>query len=1092
MSVSPSIILPYFQSKRTMKRTTILILFTFLAFICCQAQTAQQADSLHQRGRDLLNESKFAEARECFSQAMTIRKQLFGEVNEDYINSLNNCALTYGGEQNYAKGVEVLEKVMALCAQLTPPHKNIGMFTTNMGRFYFLAGDMTKAAQAWERAMPLVEKFGEEYELILTGLSIIYEEAKDTDNFYRIMALMEEHNQHELTKPCDDPMCMVERARYYVATGNNAMAKECYQKALDMNMDDETRVALYEQFALFLTLDMEDKEAGAEYQNTAAALRKKIHGEDKAYADAIFKAGQFYSLAMTQSYWQKAIDCYQQALPIYERLNDAANVAKCKQKEGSAYNGLEDYAKSKTCYMEAIAYYEANDKESEEYPRLIERLAYAEKKCEEYDASISHYRQAMQIYEQRGMMEDYASAENGLKLCYLYAGKDMSEASDGSHDEAISATRAERARQMIASEKEGLEYTKKYLGKKTYAHSLNVIAGNHLDLGDYQEAVDYYRQYMDNVREAIREEFRLQSEAERMLTWEGETETMRQLKELVADLPDEHKSLAGEVAALAYDAELLSKGILLNSAIEFEKLLNESTDKQLTEIYRKTKANREEIERLRKTAKSETDLQRLLTLTQENQKLQTQLNNGCKEMDDFTHYISYDWKDVQAAMTDNDVCIEFATLGLGIGATASHMIALVLTKDMARPVAVTLWDNHHAHDIFDTPFYPAIRDSLLQTLPGLEKGKNGATLIKDLREQLDATETPLKAELSLFLHLLENDKDTLSLYMKQAKYDMEFAVSLMGYEQLIQQDENIFVGPEVGEIIWGRLSPYLQDKKRVFFSADGMFNNLAIEYLPYQGKPFSEQMEVYRLSSTKELCYRHEHAKPTKAVLFGDINYNDVATHSDDTQRALATLRGSGDGFADLGNTLREINTILAILKDNSVEDAYRLRDTEASKEAFMGLTGSGVNLIHLATHGLFKDVQESTDAESMNNSLLAFAGANTDDSALLSAAEIAAMNLRQCDLAVLSACESGLGKLGGDGVFGLQRGFKNAGVHTLLMSLRKVDDRATADLMVSFYKHLMGGASKREALVKAQQEIRQNGFSDPKYWAVFILLDGM
>ena len=328
--------------------------------------------------------------------------------------------------------------------------------------------------------------------------------------------------------------------------------------------------------------------------------------------------------------------------------------------------------------------------------------------------------------------------------------------------------------------------------------------------------------------------------------------------------------------------------------------------------------------------------------------------------------------------------------------------------------------------------------------------------------------------------------------MKQAKYDMNFSVSLMGYEQLIQQDEYIFVGPEGGEIIWGRLSPYLQDKKRVFFSADGMFNNLAIEYLPYQGKPFSEQMEVYRLSSTKELCYRHEHAKPTKAVLFGDINYNDVATHSDDTQRALATLRGSGDGFADLGNTLREINDILAILKDNSVEDAYRLRDTEASKEAFMGLTGSGVNLIHLATHGLFKDVQESTDAESMNNSLLAFAGANTDDSALLSAAEIAAMNLRQCDLAVLSACESGLGKLGGDGVFGLQRGFKNAGVHTLLMSLRKVDDRATADLMVSFYKHLMGGASKREALVKAQQEIRQNGFSDPKFWAAFILLDGM
>lgn len=99
-------------------------------------------------------------------------------------------------------------------------------------------------------------------------------------------------------------------------------------------------------------------------------------------------------------------------------------------------------------------------------------------------------------------------------------------------------------------------------------------------------------------------------------------------------------------------------------------------------------------------------------------------------------------------------------------------------------------------------------------------------------------------------------------------------------------------------------------------------------------------------------------------------------------------------------------------------------------------------------------------------------------------------MNLRQCDLAVLSACETGLGKLGGDGVFGLQRGFKNAGVHTLLVSLKNVYDDSTADLMISFYKHLMSGSTKREALVKVQQDIRNMGYVDPKYWATFILLD--
>ena len=159
-------------------------------------------------------------------------------------------------------------------------------------------------------------------------------------------------------------------------------------------------------------------------------------------------------------------------------------------------------------------------------------------------------------------------------------------------------------------------------------------------------------------------------------------------------------------------------------------------------------------------------------------------------------------------------------------------------------------------------------------------------------------------------------------------------------------------------------------------------------------------------------------------------------------------------------------------------------------KSAFMSLTDSRVNVLHVATHGMYMDVKQSTDAESMQNSMLVFAGANLDDNSFVTAADIASMNLRQCDLAVLSACETGLGKLGGDGVFGLQRGFKNAGVHTLLMSLKKVYDASTADLMISFYRHLMSGATKREALVKAQQNIRSKGYNDPKYWAAFILLD--
>ena len=92
--------------------------------------------------------------------------------------------------------------------------------------------------------------------------------------------------------------------------------------------------------------------------------------------------------------------------------------------------------------------------------------------------------------------------------------------------------------------------------------------------------------------------------------------------------------------------------------------------------------------------------------------------------------------------------------------------------------------------------------------------------------------------------------------------------------------------------------------------------------------------------------------------------------------------------------------------------------------------------------------------------------------------------------MVVLSACESGLGKLGNDGVFGLQRGFKNAGARSLLVSLNKVADEATADMMITFYNHFIkDGKSKRAALREAQSEIRTK-YPNQDTWASFIMID--
>ena len=113
----------------------------------------------------------------------------------------------------------------------------------------------------------------------------------------------------------------------------------------------------------------------------------------------------------------------------------------------------------------------------------------------------------------------------------------------------------------------------------------------------------------------------------------------------------------------------------------------------------------------------------------------------------------------------------------------------------------------------------------------------------------------------------------------------------------------------------------------------------------------------------------------------------------------------------------------------------------------------------------------------------------------ILTSKEISQLDFLGLDLVVLSACESALGDIDNGGVYGLQRGFKKAGAHTILMSLDKVDDEATKILMVEFYRNLMDGKTKLQSLRNAQKYLRtvENGkYDDPKYWASFIMLDGL
>jgi CHAT domain-containing protein len=167
--------------------------------------------------------------------------------------------------------------------------------------------------------------------------------------------------------------------------------------------------------------------------------------------------------------------------------------------------------------------------------------------------------------------------------------------------------------------------------------------------------------------------------------------------------------------------------------------------------------------------------------------------------------------------------------------------------------------------------------------------------------------------------------------------------------------------------------------------------------------------------------------------------------------------------------------------------------------------------LMHIATHAIFyQDMNPHKSpqlgirvSKARENPLLRagllFRDASTHsadpvmvvtDNGLLSAYEASDLDLQGTLIVTLSACETGLGEVvNGEGVYGLSRAFQVAGAERVLMSLWKVDDHATSQLMLLFYKNLFLLKDPDRALVEAQRSLREK-YPEPYYWGAFVLLN--
>jgi CHAT domain-containing protein len=179
-----------------------------------------------------------------------------------------------------------------------------------------------------------------------------------------------------------------------------------------------------------------------------------------------------------------------------------------------------------------------------------------------------------------------------------------------------------------------------------------------------------------------------------------------------------------------------------------------------------------------------------------------------------------------------------------------------------------------------------------------------------------------------------------------------------------------------------------------------------------------------------------------------------------------------GDSKLDLQFAEGEARTVASLFPDS------RLLVRKDASETNFRKAGSAFRRIHFATHGMFR-----ADAPLSSGLFLA---KDTDNDGVLTVGELYSTHLN-ADLVTLSACETGLGKIAnGDDIVGLTRGFLYAGARSIVASLWSVDDRATAQLMESFYRNL-AHMSKLEALRQAQINTRR-AFPHPFFWAAFQL----
>lgn len=329
---------------------------------------------------------------------------------------------------------------------------------------------------------------------------------------------------------------------------------------------------------------------------------------------------------------------------------------------------------------------------------------------------------------------------------------------------------------------------------------------------------------------------------------------------------------------------------------------------------------------------------------------------------------------------------------------------------------------------------------------------------------------------------------------------------------------------KIYELLWKPFAGQVREGATVYYVPSQLLFQLAIESIPMpDGSLLGEHFNFVRLSSAREIVRIKQQLDLANnngvenAILYGGLQYYiDPKAMVEEAAKyeisPLLATRGEivrGDSiYRELPETKKEVEAIERALNEKGlkVKPCYGMNGTE---ESFLSMNGKAPQILHVATHGFYYTPEEAEQydylrgyADAMSLSGIVLSGGNAAWlgkelpkgvlGGILTAANIARLDLTGLELVVLSACQTGRGRATSEGLFGLQRAFKKAGAKTMVMTLWSVSDVVTKEFMIKFYENLADNNSnwnKRKAFDDAKSYIKSK-YEDPYYWAGFVMLD--